>query len=74
MLKVEFHAHTNYLQPNEGKMSPKELIDTVKSMGYEAMAITEHYDKRSKLSEYRKDPLKTYHDFKDYAKEKVPQD
>ncbi len=70
MLKAEFHAHTNYLQPNEGKMSPKELIDTVKAMGYDALAITEHYDPRSRWDIYRKDPLKTYHDFKDYVKER----
>ncbi len=70
MLKVEFHAHTNYLQPNEGKMSPKELIDTMKSMGYDALTITEHYDRKQKWDVYRKNPLRTYEDFKDYAKEK----
>ena len=70
MLKAEFHAHTNYLQPNEGKMSPKELIDAVKAMGYDALTITEHYDKKAKWDIYRKDPLKTYYNFKDYAEEK----
>lgn len=70
MLKVEFHSHTNYLQKCEGKMSPSELIDTVKAMGYDALAFTEHYNQRSNWDVFRKDPLKTYYDFKDYAKEK----
>lgn len=70
MLKTEFHAHTNYLQPREGRMTPKELIDTVKAMGYDALTITEHYNQYSKQKIFHQDPLKTYHDFKGYAKEK----
>lgn len=71
MLKVEFHAHTNYIQTrDEGQMSPKELIDTVKEMGYHALTTTEHYNQSAKNKMFHKDPLKTYDDFKDYAKEK----
>lgn len=71
MLKVEFHSHTNYIQTHgEGQMSPKELIDTVKEMGYDVLATTEHYNQFSKNKMYQRDPLKTYDDFKDYAKEK----
>ncbi|MFH0752889.1 MAG: PHP domain-containing protein [archaeon] len=71
MLKVEFHSHTNYLQTfGEGKMSPKELIDAVKAKGYDVLAITEHYNQFSKQKMFHQDPLKTYYDFKEYAREK----
>ncbi len=71
MLKVEFHSHTNYIQTHgEGQMSPEELIDTVKEMGYDVLTITEHYNPLSKNRMYQKNPLKTYDDFKDYAKKK----
>lgn len=73
MLKVDFHSHTNYIQPYETSYSPKELIDRAAKEGFDAFCISEHYilTKLGKLlPEYRKYPFSTYEDFKDYAKEK----
>lgn len=70
MLKVSLHNHTNYIQASETNYSPKQLIDEAVKLGYDALCISEHY-KFTKLgdliAEFRKDPLKTYRDFKDYA-------
>lgn len=60
--------HTNYLQPREGRHSPKAIIDEAKECGFDAIAITEHYIPASPFKMFRQDPLKTYRDFKDYAK------
>lgn len=70
MLKVDFHTHTNYLQPKEGTNTPKILIDEAVLRGYDALCITEHYIPFSLNPDYRKNPLKTYNDFKGYAKKK----
>jgi len=71
MLKVDFHTHTNYVQRWEGKHSPKELIDRAKRLGFDAICITEHYwPEKPSHSPYRKDPLRTHRDYKDYAKQK----
>ena len=70
MLKVEFHSHTNHIQPNETNHSPKELIDHAVKLGYDILCITEHYWPKCPDKDYAKDPLKTYYDFKDYAKDK----
>lgn len=71
MLKIEFHAHTNYIQSSETHYSPKELIDLASKKGYDILCLSEHYYLvDSWLKDYKKDPLKSYNDFKDYAKRK----
>jgi hypothetical protein len=70
MLKVEFHSHTNYLHYNETTYSPKKLIDHAIKLGYDALCITEHYSPIAVPEMYRKNPLKTYYDYKGYAEEK----
>lgn len=70
MLKVEFHSHTNYVQEDETNYSPKELIDRAVKLGYDVLCVTEHYWPNSPFERFRRDPLKTYRDFKDYAEEK----
>lgn len=73
MLKADFHAHTNYVIPKrDSKLSPKQLIDFTASRGYEVLSITEHASLSCLLGgiEYIDNPLKTYYDFKDYAKKK----
>ncbi len=70
MLKVEFHSHTNYVQESETNYSPKELIDNSVREGYDVLCITEHYWPDSYIEQFRRDPLKTYRDFKSYADEK----
>lgn len=73
MLKADLHIHTNYLQEIETSFSPKELIDRAASLGFDVLCFSEHYILTrlgDYLPEYRKEPLKTYRDFKDYAKSK----
>ncbi len=71
MLKVDLHMHTNYIQKWEGKHSPKQLIDKAKCLGFDAICITEHYwPDKPENSPYRKNPLQTYNDYKEYAKKK----
>lgn len=71
MLKVEFHSHTNYIQTwGEGNYSPDKLIDGALLYGFDAICITEHYSPFKNWFQYDKDPLKTYRDYKDYAKKK----
>ncbi|MDP2906350.1 MAG: PHP domain-containing protein [Nanoarchaeota archaeon] len=73
MLKADFHTHTNYVIPKrDSSLSPKQLIDFVASKGYEVLAITEHASLSCLLGglEYIDNPLKTYYDFKGYAKKK----
>ncbi|MFH0797854.1 MAG: hypothetical protein V1906_00420, partial [Candidatus Woesearchaeota archaeon] len=70
MLKAEFHSHTNYVQETETNYGPKELIDNSASKGYDVLCISEHYWPKSPFEQYRRDPLKTYRDFKGYAEEK----
>ncbi|MDP2909099.1 MAG: PHP domain-containing protein [Nanoarchaeota archaeon] len=73
MLKADFHSHTNYVIPKrDSNLSPKQLIDFVASKGYEVLAITEHASLKCLLGriEYIDNPLRTYFDFKDYAKKK----
>ena len=72
MLKVDLHSHTNYvIKKGDSKLSPKQLIDFVASRGYDVLAITEHASLR-KIGKtiYFDNPLRTYFDFKDYAKKK----
>lgn len=73
MLKVDLHTHTNYVIPKrDSKLSPKQLIDFAASRGYEVLAITEHASLSLLLGgiEYIDAPLKTYYDFKGYARKK----
>jgi hypothetical protein len=73
MLKVDLHAHTNYVIPKrDSNLSPKQLIDFAASKGYEVLAITEHASMSCLLGgiEYIDNPLRTYYDFKAYAKKK----
>lgn len=73
MLKSDLHAHTNYVIPKkDSNLSPKQLIDFVASKGYEVLAITEHASLSCLLGglEYTDNPLRTYFDFKGYAKKK----
>ncbi len=70
MLKIDLHSHTNYLQKNETGYGPKELIDKVVELGFDAIAITEHYFVCNGSKYYKQDPLKTFRDFKGYAKKK----
>ncbi len=73
MLKSDFHTHTNYVIPKrDSNLSPKQLIDFTASKGYEVLAITEHASLSCLLGgiEYIDNPLRTYFDFKDYAKRK----
>ncbi len=71
MLKVDLHMHSNYIQPWECKHNPKELIDKLIELGFDAACISEHA--RLNCLGYQKDfpdALKTYYNFKDYAKSK----
>ncbi len=71
MLKADFHMHTNYIQPWECGHNPKELIDKLVEFGFDIACISEHA--RLNWLGYQKDfpdALKTYYDFKDYAKSK----
>lgn len=72
MLKVDLHSHTNYVIPKrDSKLSPRQLIDFVSSRNYDVLAITEHAAFRHfNRIEYFDQPLRTYFDFKDYAKKK----
>jgi predicted metal-dependent phosphoesterase TrpH len=70
MLKIDLHMHTNYLQEFEANCSPKELIDRASELGYDAIAITEHYFVINGPKQYRQDPFNTYRDFKEYAENK----
>ncbi|MBM3200399.1 PHP domain-containing protein [Candidatus Woesearchaeota archaeon] len=73
MLKSDFHAHTNYIiHKYDSKLTPKQLINFTASKGYEVLAITEHSAFGSLLgsTKFFKNPIKTYFDFKDYAKKK----
>lgn len=70
MLKVELHSHTNYVQDTETNYGPRELIDNSVREGYDILCITEHYWPNSRLEQFRRDPLKTYRDFKPYADKK----
>ena len=70
MLKVEFHSHTNYIQDTETDYGPKELIDHAVRNGYDVLCITEHYWPNSPIETYRRDPFRTYEDFRPYAEEK----
>ncbi|MBU2638823.1 MAG: PHP domain-containing protein [Nanoarchaeota archaeon] len=73
MLKADFHIHTNYIQEMETSFSPKELIDKAASMGFDVLCFSEHYILTrlgDYFPEYRKEPLTTYRDFKDYAESK----
>ncbi len=70
MLKADFHIHTNFIQKYEGKYTPKELIDKAKELGFDVIAITEHYRPDYKLKEYMENPLKTYYHIKKYADKK----
>ncbi len=73
MLKAEFHNHTNYIQAIETNFSPEELIDRAAETGVDVLCFSEHYI-LTKLGdyfpEYRKEPLVSYNDFKEYAKQK----
>lgn len=68
MLKVDFHTHTNYIQGYEGHHSPKELIDRAKELGFDVLCITEHGSFSWYGYKEYFDYIKTYNDFKDYAK------
>lgn len=71
MLKVDLHNHSNYIQKRETTFSPKELIDKAAKKGVDVLSFSEHYRmKDTKFEDYRKDPLQTYRDFKDYATKK----
>lgn len=71
MLKIEFHAHTNHIQDSETNYSPKQLIDEACKKNYDVLCFTEHYYLVDPwLKSYKNDPLKSYHDYKDYAKKK----
>lgn len=67
MIKADFHLHTNYVQFYEGIYSPEKLIDRLVELGYDAVAITEH---EFVLGKHYQDGLKTYRDFRKYAKKK----
>lgn len=69
MLKADLHMHTNYIQPWECNHNPKELIDKLVELGFDVACISEHA--RLNWLGYQKDfpdALKTYYDFKEYAK------
>jgi predicted metal-dependent phosphoesterase TrpH len=66
MLKADLHIHTNYIQKTETLYSPKELIDYAKEKGFSVLAFSEHENHNKNDP----NPLKTYHDFKDYAESK----
>lgn len=72
MLKADLHIHSNYIQKKgEGNSSPKEIIDFYAEKGFEVLAITEHASiVFNKKLVFFTNALKTYKDFKDYAKKK----
>ncbi len=66
--KIELHAHT---KPASGcsEVTPKELIDTYKDLGYDAICITNHFilsEKRSK-EEYIGNYLRDFSEAKEYG-------
>ncbi len=71
MLKLDLHIHTRSFVKWEGNITPKELIDRASKLNFDVLAITEH----ATLNRYVKgvkffDALKTYRNYKDYAKQK----
>ncbi len=71
MLKVDLHNHTNYVQNRETNFGPKEIIDKAASQDVDVLCLSEHFFHiKSHFKEYKKDPLKSYRDFKDYANKK----
>ncbi|RME55453.1 PHP domain-containing protein [Candidatus Woesearchaeota archaeon] len=70
MLKIEFHCHTNYLHENETSYNPKQVIDYAAKLGYDILCLSEHYSPICTLERFRRNPLQTTEDFKDYAKSK----
>lgn len=72
MLKIDLHMHTNYvLKHFDSHINPKDLIDKASKLNFDVLAITEHTGYTT-LKGFKpiKDPLLTYHHFKDYAKKK----
>lgn len=73
MLKADFHSHTNYIHPEEATHSPKQLIDLAAEKGFDVLCFSEHYvftEIADFFPVYRKDPLQSYKDFRDYAASK----
>ncbi len=72
MFKADFHTHTNYTLKDDSVISPKTLINLAAAKNYKVLAITEHASRRKWNNKvvYHKNPLRTYFDFKDYARKK----
>ena len=51
--RIELHAHTS---PASGcsEITPKEMVDTYKSLGYDAVTITNHFTSVSRTRKGRK--------------------
>ena len=68
-VRIELHAHTS---PVSGcsEISPKEMIDTYKKCGYDAVVITNHFNfmgERFTRDEYLSYYLKDYEETKEYG-------
>lgn len=67
--RIELHAHTS---PMSGcsEVSPKQMVDIYKSLGYNAVTITNHFifehDSRAK-TEYIEDFIKNFEETKEYG-------
>lgn len=67
MIKGDFHLHTNAVQLNHGRFSPKELIDKAASYNFQVLSFTEHARIKNK---FYKNYLRSYDNARQYAKTK----
>ncbi len=73
MLKCDLHMHTNNVHPRfDSVIKPKELIDLAARNRFDVIAITEHATIAKFFNRIRfyPDALRTYRQFKGYAKKK----
>jgi len=71
MLKSDLHIHTNSFVKWEAKINPKELIDRASKLNFDVLAITEHATMKRNIKGIKFfDALRTYRQYKDYAKKK----
>ncbi len=68
--RIELHAHTKPVSPCS-EISPKEMAETYKKLGYDAITITNHFYLSNKLSkeEYINGYLKDFTETKKYGAE-----
>jgi predicted metal-dependent phosphoesterase TrpH len=72
MLKTDLHIHTNVpIKYFDSHIDPKELIDKAAKLNFDVLALTEHTGYNTiRGVKYIREPLRTYYQFRDYAKKK----